>query len=225
MTPRWESSAGPGTKATTNRTFPSPMSHVRTLGIVRSMKSVEDQDVLQDELCIFQVAQACVLSNITLSCISEAPVQSAPVQCWPHIQDERKESTYVCRMPILPLFPGWGSGNSGMHSGVHGTCDTPTCGSSLHSCPFGIGFRKMSIWYRPQDATFGSGNFPPSSHQSTTCCHRCSLTTRTTSSLGINSALSARRGQFVITLRHIKLGEPRPWVMWITCIDVSWRRA
>ena len=27
-----------------------PMSHVRTLGIVRSMKSVEDQDVLQDEL-------------------------------------------------------------------------------------------------------------------------------------------------------------------------------
>ena len=46
-----------------------------------------------------------------------------------------------------------------------------------YSSPFGIGFRKMSIWYRPQDATFGSGNLPPSSHQSTTCCHRCSLTT------------------------------------------------
>ena len=67
-------------------------------------------------------------------------------------------------------------------------------------------------------------------YPSTTCCHRCSLTTRTTSgywsSLGINSALiSARRGQFVITLRHIKLGEPRPRVMWITCSNVSWRRA
>ena len=52
--------------------YDTPMSHVRTLGIVRSMKSVEDQDVLLDELCIFQVAQTCVLSNITLSCISEA---------------------------------------------------------------------------------------------------------------------------------------------------------
>ena len=29
--------------------YDTPMSHVRTLGIVRSMKSVEDQDVLQDE--------------------------------------------------------------------------------------------------------------------------------------------------------------------------------
>ena len=43
-------------------------------------------------------------------------------ECWPHIQDERKESTYVCRMPILPLFPGWGSGNSCIHSGVHILC-------------------------------------------------------------------------------------------------------
>ena len=84
-----------------------------------------------------------------------------------------------------------------MHSGVHGTCDTPTCGSSP--------FEPIRNWVAQNVNLVSSlkmphsdlATSPPSFYRNaTTCCHRCSLTTRTTSDFDsvTFSCLRGKRG-------------------------------
>ena len=81
-----------------------PMSHVRTLGIVRSMKSVEDQDVLQDE---FLKRIYCPISHFHVSARLRIELQAVcrrEFSMWQHLMNWLRSNMLITVRGILSLF-------------------------------------------------------------------------------------------------------------------------